>query len=166
MIRTALMVLLSHWLRHPLQLAMLVLGLALATGLWSGVQAINAEARAAYDRAAGVLGQDQLDRLVPKDGTLSVEEFASLRRAGWPVSPVLEGRVDGLRILGIDPLTLPRGAAVPGLPGLEGAGLTDFLGGRLVFVDPDLLDRGTPPAPLNGLAPEPAADLPPMTVLA
>ncbi|OZA19139.1 MAG: ABC transporter permease [Rhodobacterales bacterium 17-64-5] len=166
MIRTALMVLLSHWLRHPLQLAMLVLGLALATGLWSGVQAINAEARAAYDRAAGVLGQDQLDRLVPKDGTLSVAEFAALRRAGWPVSPVLEGRVDGLRILGIDPLTLPRGAAVPGLPGLEGAGLTDFLGGRLVFVDPDLLDRGTPPAPLNGLAPEPAADLPPMTVLA
>ena len=35
--------LLSHWRRHPLQLAALVVGLALATALWSGVQALNAE---------------------------------------------------------------------------------------------------------------------------
>lgn len=36
----------SHWRRNRLQLLTLVLGLALATALWSGVQAINAEARA------------------------------------------------------------------------------------------------------------------------
>ncbi|NJM84000.1 MAG: hypothetical protein HC844_17520, partial [Tabrizicola sp.] len=56
----ALQALLSHWRRHPVQLAMLLLGLALATALWSGVQAINAEARAAYDRAAGTLAPDRL----------------------------------------------------------------------------------------------------------
>ncbi len=48
-----------------LQLAMLLLGLSLATALWSGVEAINAEARASYDRAAAMLGQDRFDQLVP-----------------------------------------------------------------------------------------------------
>ncbi|MCP4822412.1 MAG: hypothetical protein GY883_24775, partial [Shimia sp.] len=48
---------LSHWRRRPGQLLTLVIGLALATALWSGVQAINAEARASYDRAAQSLGQ-------------------------------------------------------------------------------------------------------------
>ena len=38
-----LSVLASHWRRNPLQLLTLLLGLALATALWSGVQAINAE---------------------------------------------------------------------------------------------------------------------------
>jgi putative ABC transport system permease protein len=42
---TAFFVLLSHWKRHPGQLATLLLGLGLATALWSGVQAINEEAR-------------------------------------------------------------------------------------------------------------------------
>ena len=46
MMRAGLSALLSHWRRRPFQLLTLVLGLALATALWSGVQAINAEARA------------------------------------------------------------------------------------------------------------------------
>ena len=44
--RAGLAALLSHWRRHPGQAATLELGLALATALWTGVQAINAEARA------------------------------------------------------------------------------------------------------------------------
>ena len=48
--RAVLLALLSHWRRAPLQLFTLIAGLALATGLWSGVQAINAEARASYER--------------------------------------------------------------------------------------------------------------------
>lgn len=155
----ALRTLWSHWARHPLQLAMLVLGLALATGLWSGVQAINAEARAAYDRAAGVLGQDRLDRLLPDSGTLTLADFAALRRAGWPVSPVLEGRLGDLRILGVEPLTLPREAALPGLPGVGSTDLGGFLAGELVFAAPDV-------TALQGLTLIPAPDLPPMTVLA
>ncbi len=166
MIRTTLSALLSHWWRHPLQLAMLTLGLALATGLWSGVQAINAEARAAYDRAAGVLGQDRLDRILAVDDPLTVGRYAELRRAGWPVSPVLEGRVGGLRILGVEPLTLPRGAAVPGMPGVGAGTLGEFLAGRLVLVAPETLARPGVAQALSGLAVEPAPDLPPMTVLA
>ncbi|TJW23729.1 MAG: ABC transporter permease, partial [Mesorhizobium sp.] len=52
---TGLTALLSHWRRRPVQLAMLLLGLSLATALWSAVQAINGEARASYDRAAAIL---------------------------------------------------------------------------------------------------------------
>lgn len=166
MIQASLSALLSHWWRHPLQLAMLLVGLALATGLWSGVQAINAEARAAYDRAAGVLGQDRLDRIVPTGGPINVEDYAALRRDGWPVSPVLEGRLAGLRILGVEPLTLPRSAAVPGLPDLGSDRLGDFLAGRLVLVAPETLARPAVVKALTGLVPEPAPDLPPMTVLA
>ncbi|WP_103256967.1 FtsX-like permease family protein [Tabrizicola aquatica] len=135
---------------------MLLLGLALATALWSGVQAINAEARAAYARAASVLGQDRLDRLV---GPLTVTRYAELRREGWPVSPVLEGRLDGLRVLGIEPLTLPQGAGVAALPDLAEAG--GLLEGRAARVAPD-----TPAEALAGLELVRSDDLPPGTVLA
>jgi putative ABC transport system permease protein len=111
----AFAVLLSHWRRKPVQLAMLILGLALATALWSAVQAINGEARASYARAAAVVGQDRLSALAREDGARFGEQaFIDLRRAGWLVSPVIEGekRFGGvrLRLLGIEPLTLPPGA--------------------------------------------------------
>ena len=168
MTRSVLGALLSYWRRHPLQLSMLVLGLALATALWSGVQAINAEARAAYDRAAATLGQDRLDRLVSAPGaTLTIAKFAALRQAGWPVSPVLEGRTDsGLRILGVEPLTLPQAAATPGLPGLASDRLTDFLRGGLALAAPQTLARPEVVEALEGTATSPAPDLPPMTILA
>jgi len=35
-----------------MQLATLLIGLISATALWSGVQALNAQARSSYDRAA------------------------------------------------------------------------------------------------------------------
>jgi len=131
--------LLSHWLRHPLQLAMLMLGLALATALWSGVQAINAEARASYDRAAAVLGQNRLERIVAADGgPMAQDLYVTLRRAGWKVSPVVEGRMPatGLRLLGIDPLTLPPGAA--SVPVSTGADLAAFLSGDgQIFLNPE-----------------------------
>ncbi len=115
--RAGLRALLSHWRRHPLQLAMCLLGLALATGLWSGVQAINAEARASYDRAAALLGQNRLERIVAEDGgPIAQSRYVALRRTGWPVSPVIEGRPasSDLRIVGIEPLTLPPGEGRPG----------------------------------------------------
>jgi len=113
--RATLSAMLSHWLRHPLQLGSLLLGLALATALWSGVQAINAEARASYARAAQMLGQDRFAQLVPRDGQRFDQSlYVALRRAGWQVSPVLEGELrlgeQRLRVLGIDPLTAPVGA--------------------------------------------------------
>ncbi len=122
MTRTGLSALLSHWRRHPVQLLLLLAGLALATALWSGVQAINAEARASYDRAASALGQNRLDRVQRADGLpLTLADYVALRRAGWPVSPMLEGRLPGLgvRLVGIEPLTLSAGAQQGGLQGAQ-----------------------------------------------
>jgi putative ABC transport system permease protein len=114
MLSTAVTALLSHWRRRPLQLATLLLGLSLATALWSGVQAINAEARASYALAASILDQNELTQFLPRNGqSVSQGTYARLRRAGWNVSPVIEsdhrfGNVR-VRIIGIDPLTMPAG---------------------------------------------------------
>ena len=110
--KTALFALLSHWRRHPVQLATLLVGLSLATALWSAVQTINSEARASYARAAATLGQDRLSTLLRKDGSRFDQKiYVALRRAGWLVSPVLEGDKrfgeHRLRVFGVDPLTAP-----------------------------------------------------------
>ncbi|MBY5932618.1 FtsX-like permease family protein [Tateyamaria omphalii] len=110
MTRACLAALMSHWRRNPLQLFAFLAGLALATALWSGVQAINAEARASYDAAAATLGEGQYDQIVPVSGDrIAQADFVTLRRAGWLVAPVIEGRLDGVRILGFDPLSSPAG---------------------------------------------------------
>ena len=131
MIRVCLAALTGHWRRQPMQLLALVLGLAVATALWSGVQAVNSEAKASYDRAASLLGGDSLDLIERTDGTpLRDADFVALRRAGWNVSPILDGRLRlgerRYRLIGIDPLTLPNDAAEG--PGLSGAqDLTAFM---------------------------------------
>ena len=107
-----LAVLLSHWRRHPMQLATLLIGLISATALWSGVQALNQQARNAYDRAAATFGGTRTAILVGRDGASFPQRlFVDLRRAGWPVSPVVEGRVQiggrSFRLLGVEPVTLP-----------------------------------------------------------
>lgn len=124
MTAAALNVLLSHWRYRPLQLITLIMGVALATGLWSGVQSINAEARASYSRAASVLEQADLSQLIARDGEgIPTSVYARLRRAGWQVSPVIEGNhsfgTTAVRLIGIDILTMPeegRGFAVSGSP--------------------------------------------------
>ncbi len=125
-----LAVLLSHWRRHPMQLATLLIGLISATALWSGVQALNAQARASYDRAAAMFGGARTAMLVPRGGTTFPQKlFVDLRRAGWPVSPVLEGRIQiegrSLRLLGIEPITIP--AEVGNAPAIGKADLQAFL---------------------------------------
>ncbi len=109
-----LKVLASHWRRHPMQFVTLVIGLIAATALWSGVQAINAQARASYAGAAAAFGGARTPMLVARDGALLPQQaFVDLRRAGWPVSPVLEGRIvvsgRSMRLIGVEPVTLPRG---------------------------------------------------------
>jgi putative ABC transport system permease protein len=125
-----LAVLLSHWRRHPMQLATLLIGLVSATALWSGVQALNQQARLSYDRAAATFGGTRTAMLVGRNtATFPQQLFVDLRRAGWPVSPVLEGRVqiDGrsFRLLGIEPVTLP--AEVGNAPAIGKTGLESFL---------------------------------------
>ncbi len=156
MLYTAIQSLSSHWKRRPGQLAMLAIGLALATALWSGVQAINAEARSAYDRAAATLGQDQLARLERADGRpVSLDTYLALRSAGYLVSPVISGEIRDangrLRVLGIDPLTAPAAAQGPALDG--DLDLSTF------FTAPGLLLVSE--ATANGPLP---TDLPPITI--
>lgn len=143
MIAAGFVALWSHWWRNKLQLMTLLAGLALATALWSGVQAINSEARASYDAAAAVLGEGRFDQLIPASGdSIPLESYVLLRRAGWQVSPVLDGTLNvgelRVRIVGIDPLTAPGGAGTSFLsvtPELQ-----DFLGDGIVFADPGITD--------------------------
>ncbi len=105
--------LMSHWRRHKANLATLLLGLAIATALWSGVQALNAQARKSYDSAARVFSGGETQNLVAARGGLFPQElFIKFRRAGVKVSPALEGAVrigeKSVRLIGVEPLTLPR----------------------------------------------------------
>ncbi|MEM9170625.1 MAG: FtsX-like permease family protein [Pseudomonadota bacterium] len=128
-------VLLSHWARKPGQAAMFLVSLAAATALFSGVQALNLQARESYDRAATQLRGDAYETLAaPGGAAIPQADFVALRRAGWPVSPIVEGvvRVDDrrLRVIGVDPLTLPaRPDALNGVQGDATGDMTpaDFL---------------------------------------
>jgi putative ABC transport system permease protein len=122
--------LLSHWRRHPMQLATLLIGLISATALWSGVQALNQQARLSYDRAAATFGGARTPTLVAREGASFPQQlFIDLRRAGWPVSPVLEGRLQvggrSFRLLGIEPITLP--IEVGNAPAIGKADLQSFI---------------------------------------
>ena len=102
------MAILSHWRHNPLQLFALVAGLAIATALWSGVQAINSEARSSYDAAATVMNDSDFDQLVPKSGnSIPQDIYVKLRRSGWLVTPIIEGRLKNITVLGIDSVTAP-----------------------------------------------------------
>ncbi len=52
----------------------------MATALWSGVQAINAEARASYDAAAATLAEGRFDQILPREGEgVAQQRFVDLR---------------------------------------------------------------------------------------
>ncbi len=134
----------SHWRRNRLQLLTLVLGLAMATALWSGVQAINAEARASYDAAAATLAEGQYDQLAPRDGdSMPQAVFVALRRGGWLVSPVVEGRLrlasSAVRLVGLDPLTAPPGSAASDT--LARTDLDSFVRAETLVAGPEMVAR-------------------------
>ena len=118
----ALRALLSHWRRHPVQFFSVLTGLWLATALLTGVQALNSQARDSYGRASQLIGGEPQASLSAPDGaSFSQALFAQLRRAGWPVSPVVQGRVQlqghadtRLQLMGIEPLSLPGSGVVAG----------------------------------------------------
>ena len=113
-----------------MQLATLLIGLISATALWSGVQALNQQARNSYDRAAAVFGGARTAMLVANNEvTIPQKLFSELRRAGWPVSPVVEGRISiggrSFRLLGIEPVTMPTEAG--STPSLARGDLQKFI---------------------------------------
>ncbi len=116
MTAAAIQALWSHWRRHKLQLITLLTGIALATGLWSAVQAINAEARASYARASDQLALGQFDALHATSGFIPISQYVSLRRAGWQLAAVLEGTLSiddrNVRLMGVDMVSYPSVPAV------------------------------------------------------
>lgn len=174
-------VLLSHWRRHPVQAAAVFIGIWLATALWAGVQALNSQARADYARAASVLAAPAAAEWMPVSGERFDEAlYVALRTAGWAVSPVLEGRVrladaqaTSLRVIGVEPLSLPDDAVVAGNPG-GGFDLAAFINppGQ-AWISPDTLARlglaegARPPLQDGALLPplHPAARLAPGVLL-
>ncbi|AZF43301.1 AttF component of AttEFGH ABC transport system [Pseudomonas sp. R1-43-08] len=118
----ALRALLSHWRRHPVQFFSVLTGLWLATALLTGVQALNSQARDGYARASQLIGGAPQASLSAPDGAGFPQAlFAELRRAGWPVSPVVQGRIvlkgheeQRLQLMGIEPVSLPGSGSVAG----------------------------------------------------
>jgi putative ABC transport system permease protein len=107
--------------------------------------------------------------LVGRNGaTFSQQLFVDLRRAGWPVSPVLEGRVQiggrSLRLLGIEPVTLP--SEVGNAPAIGRAGLQSFVTppGEMLVSPETLSSLGIP----EGTSPQASGgtSLPPLRVQA
>ncbi len=126
--------LLSHWRRHPVQFFSVLTGLWLATGLLTGVQALNSQARQNYAQASQLIGGEPQSSLSTANGAaFSQTLFISLRREGWPVSPLVQGRIilQGLeerrvQLMGIEPVSLPSGTAVAGQT-LDTEQIVDFL---------------------------------------
>ncbi|MCF6115134.1 FtsX-like permease family protein, partial [Mesorhizobium muleiense] len=112
------------------------------------------------------LGQDRLAQLVREDGArMDQQVFVRLRRAGWLASPVIEGEMRfgdvRLRVLGIDPLTLPPQAQQVDIA--VGDELLPFITAPgVLYAAPEtaarLTEQATPPVRV-------AEGLPPGTVL-
>ncbi|MFG0396903.1 FtsX-like permease family protein [Pseudomonas sp. zbq_4] len=119
----ALLALLSHWRRHRVQFVSIFTGLWLATALWTGVQALNSQARSDYARASAVLAGPMQAQFVPRKGVhFDQGLYVQLRKQGWQVTPLLEGRlrlsgepVRSVRLIGIDPLSLPPTSSIAGV---------------------------------------------------
>ena len=126
-----LAVLLSHWRRHPMQLATLLIGLISATALWSGVQALNQQARTSYDRAAATFGGTRTAMLVGqqrRDASRNNCSSTCAAPAGRSRRCSKAGsRSTGrsFRLLGIEPVTLP--AEVGNAPAIGKADLQSFM---------------------------------------
>ncbi|WP_408005108.1 FtsX-like permease family protein [Pseudomonas moraviensis] len=120
--RQTLRALLSHWRRHPVQFFSVLTGLWLATSLLTGVEALNSQARDSYARASQMIGGEPQASLRTPNGALFPQRwFIELRRQGWPVSPVLQGRLtlkghedQRIQVMGIEPVSLPGDSAVAG----------------------------------------------------
>lgn len=169
--RETMRALLSHWRQHPVQFFSVLTGLWLATSLLTGVQALNSQARESYARASQLIGgEPQASLSAPGGGTFPQALFVELRRAGWPVSPVLQGRVtlkghedQRLQLMGIEPVSLPSGSAVAG-QALAIEQVVEFFSppGR-TWISPQMLQalglrEGDRPSSLNGVT------LPPLQV--
>ncbi|SDK52286.1 ABC transporter permease [Microbulbifer yueqingensis] len=100
-------VFLSHYRRHPGQLAGLLLILVCAAMLWSGVRSLTGRAEEAVAQSRAALEPRLV--VVRVDGrAVDVDDFARLRRAGLCASPRLQvyfPAPEAPELVGIDPFT-------------------------------------------------------------
>jgi putative ABC transport system permease protein len=137
---------LSHYRRHPGQLAGLLLILACAAMLWSGVQSLTSRGadsiKASVQAQAPQLSLQRLDKR-----PLGVDDFALLRRAGLCVTPRLTLQLEldrsglppstlsssvrkQLRLLGVDPLTVDCLPSLPWMTAVLDAAEPELLAGQ------------------------------------
>ena len=104
---------LKHWFRKPLQFLFLVMGLSLATALWSSIQLLNSQAKNSYEDAVKILTAYENEIIISKKNKLiPIKSFAKLRRAGWSITPILEGTLpskSSIVVMGIEPITMQEG---------------------------------------------------------
>ena len=121
----------KHWFRKPLQFLFLVMGLSLATALWSSIQLLNSQAKNSYEDAVKMLTAYETEIIISKKNKLiPIKSFAKLRRAGWLVTPILEGKLpsqNSITILGIEPISISEASSL--LDGLfrNGENLKEFV---------------------------------------
>ncbi len=169
--RQTLRALLSHWRRHPVQFFSVLTGLWLATSLLTGVEALNSQARDSYARASQMIGgEPQASLSTPNGATFSQQWFVDLRRQGWPVSPLLQGRLllkgeenQRLQLIGIEPVSLPADSAVAGQAMPIERIVEFFTPPGTTWISPETLQalnlaEGATPQTINGLT------LPPLRV--
>ena len=161
--RQTLRALLSHWRRHPVQFFSVLTGLWLATSLLTGVEALNSQARDSYARASQLIGgEPQASLTTPNGATFPQQWFIDLRRQGWPVSPLLQGRLilkdhdsQRLQLMGIEPVSLPADSAVAGQAMAIERVVEFFTPPGSTWISPETLQalnlhEGATPQTLNG----------------
>lgn len=120
----------SHYRRHPFQLAALAVMIVLATTLWTGVTVLTDQARNSLFQSEEAVAARA--HVVRDDGQpVRVEDFVDLRMAGVCVAPWLEVQrpPPGGRVIGIDPLAMGCfGEEAPGQDAgkLDGAPFLDI----------------------------------------
>lgn len=120
----------SHYRRHPFQLAALALMIVLATMLWTGVTVLTDQARSSLLQSEEAVAA-RVHVVRSDDQPVDVDDFADLRMAGVCIAPWLEVQrppPEG-RVIGIDPLAMNCfGESAPGRDAgtLDGAPFLDI----------------------------------------
>ena len=60
----------KHWFKKPVQFIFLIVGLALATALWSSIQLLNSQAKNSYEDAVKILTAYETEIIIPKQNKL------------------------------------------------------------------------------------------------
>ncbi|CAL1238849.1 ABC transporter permease [Candidatus Methylocalor cossyra] len=98
-----------HFQRHPLQLALAVLGITLGVAMWTAVDLAIESSRRAFALSMDALTGKTTHHIVAGSGALNEALYPKLRQeAGdWILAPVVEGFVEAngetLRLVGFDP---------------------------------------------------------------